>query len=289
MLKLGIIGDPLDHSLSPALHRFFMRALSVEGTYDPFPIQANDLGPRLALFQQEGFRGVNVTIPHKVTVMEWVDHLGEEARLVQAVNTLVFEEGGRIEGHNTDIAGFADSLPSAVKASLPDTPAIILGAGGACRAVLAALIQHQAAAITLAVRNPDKALETLNLGRKLVRHYEADTVLGLADLQDLKSMDGFRLIVNTTPIGLPHGGANETPVSPRLLRTLPEGAYVYDLVYGKKPTRLVKESTGAGFEAQDGLRMLVRQGAVSFGLWSGQGVPAEMAEAALDHLRETLA
>lgn len=288
MLKLGIIGDPLAHSLSPALHRFLLEALSIEGSYDAFPIQANDLGPRLSLFQQEGFRGVNVTIPHKVTVTEWVDHLSEEAKLVQAVNTLIFEAGGRIDGHNTDIAGFMDSLPATLKADLPHTPTIILGAGGACRAVLAGLVRRKAPVITLAVRNPDKALETLNLGRKLVRHYGTHTALGISDLQDLRNLESFGLVINATPIGLPHESPGETPVPERLLRTLPEKAYVYDLVYGRVPTRLVKESLAAGFEAQDGLRMLVRQGVVAFELWSGQTVSPTIAEDALAHLRETL-
>lgn len=292
MLKLGIIGDPIKHSLSPALHRFLMRLLSIEGSYEAFPTSANELGPQLARFQQEGYRGLNVTIPHKVTVMEWVDHLSEEARLVQAVNTLTFEAPGRsgrqIYGHNTDIAGFMDSLPPHVKADLSNRPVLILGTGGACRAVLTALIRRKTPVITLAARNPDTALETLNLGRKLVRHYDTPTGLGLADIQDLKSLENFRLVVNATPIGLSHSSANDTPLSERLLRTLPNNAYVFDLVYGKAPTRLVRESRGTGLEAQDGLKMLVTQGVIAFELWSGQTVRPEVSTAALQHLREAL-
>ncbi len=285
-LKLGLIGYPLEHSLSPVLHSFLMEQVGVLGEYRCYPTPPEQLDKALEQIKAEGLTGFNVTIPYKITILDWLDNTTEEVKLIRAVNTIAIGDG-QLLGHNTDIIGFLDSLPQTIKSTLPHRPALLIGAGGAARAIMAALIKCHVPVITLAVRNPEKAMETINLGRKLIRLYNVPSGLGIVDLDTLKNMNNYQLVINATPIGMPNTpeSAKESPLSIEQLQTLPEDAYVYDAVYGPEQTTLTHHCKELNISAQDGLSMLVRQAATALGLWSGREISETIIQATQDHLR----
>ncbi len=290
-LKLGIIGDPLEHSLSPILHSFLMEQVGILGEYKCYPTKPDKLDKTLEEIKNAGLTGLNVTIPYKISILDWLDNTTEEVKLIRAVNTIAIGDK-QLLGHNTDITGFLNSLPDEIKSTLPHRPALVLGAGGAARAIMAALIKCHVPVVTLAVRNPEKAAETINLGRKLIRLYNVPTGLGVTDLASLKNMNNYHIVINTTPIGMPSNkqsenkeSKKESPVSLSQLKTLPEEAYVYDAVYGPDNTTLTHHCEELKIPAQDGLSMLIHQGAAALELWSGQVISEEIISAAHEHLR----
>lgn len=259
MLKLGIIGHPLGHTLSPLLHCTLMNHLGLHGEYRAYDIPSAELKVRLAELRNAGLRGLNVTIPHKVAILELLDGLSDEALLIGAVNTVVMEESG-LFGYNTDVAGFLAGLPRPVTGER----ALVLGGGGAARAVIAGLLRQQVSSIMLAVRNPDKA----HLVRVCGMLTGIETAVTVMALEDLPSLAECGLVVNTTPVGMsPH--TDESPLNAAQIKTLPLHALVYDLIYRPRQTRLLAMAEAQGLSTQDGLEMLVHQGLEAFYLWTG--------------------
>ncbi len=273
MLKLGIIGQPLTHSLSPVLHATLMHLLKVDGEYRKYELKPQELDKAIASFARDGLRGLNVTIPHKVAVMPLMDALSPEAELAGAVNTIVFEQdGSRKKGHNTDIAGFIRSLPDRFTDRAAEENVLVLGAGGSARAVLTGLIQLGIASITFAVRDPQKAVPLLSHAEVIKQAYQANTKTATVSLFSLPSLESFTGLINTTPIGMwPEDG--QSPLTPIQLETLPAGALVYDLIYRPTETRLLQDAKALGLHPVNGLDMLLYQGVCSFELWHGQPVP----------------
>ncbi|MBX2861156.1 MAG: shikimate dehydrogenase [Vampirovibrio sp.] len=285
MMNVGIIGYPLTFTLSGTLHHFLMQAMCIEGDYRVYPTPAERLEEVIQQLQQKGLRGLNVTIPHKVNVLPLCNTLEASADLIQAVNTLIFPSDSHSSsgpvGENTDIHGFLAGIPEPVVTTLSNRPSLILGAGGAARAVIAGLIQHQVPALTLAVRNPEKAKETLVLAESIKEKLSAFTVLNVVPLSELGDISGYELVVNTTPIGQKEG---ETLLSPDQINALLENTLVYDLLYQRSTTPLMATAQQKGLQTVGGLPMLVHQGVRSFELWSGQTVPENIIKQCLDHL-----
>lgn len=291
-LKLGIIGYPLTHSLSPLLHAELMRGLGLAGEYAKYELPPEQLRPRLRELEQQGLRGLNVTIPHKVAVMQALDWLSPQAELAGAVNTIVFEaqadEGGfKRSGHNTDIEGFMRSLPPQVVAALPHSHLLILGAGGSARAVMTGLIEARTQAITFAVRNPAKALSITSDGQLIKKTLNSPTQLNLVALETVSNLSGFAGLINTTPVGM-YPQIEDGPIAPSLLDSLPETAWVYDLIYRPLETRLLKQAQAIGLTAVNGLDMLIYQGVCAFELWSGRQVPDTLVNAVRHSLQRQL-
>lgn len=267
-MTAGVIGDPVTHSLSPVMHNAAFRALGMDAGYELWPTLRADLPDRIAMIRAGEVLGANVTVPHKQAVIPLVDRLTEVARQVGAVNTIIAEQG-ELVGDNTDVAGFA----RAVTEKRPDWApqrAVVLGAGGAARAVLVALQQLNAGTILLTNRTDQRARD---LAVTL-----PDSGARIVSWDDLASaLDGADLLVNATSLGW-HPG--ETPIELAQLERLAPRALVADLTY--RETDLLRSAIASGREALDGLPMLVYQGAASFEGWTGRAAPLAIMRAAVE-------
>ena len=262
---LGIIGDPVSHSISPAMHNAALRALAIEATYGRWPTPAAQLPARVAALRSPGMVGANVTLPHKVAVAPLLDRCAAIATYFGAVNTIVREPDGSLTGYNTDAPAFRDSL-LALGLLLPESQAVVLGAGGAARAALWALREVGCPGITVINRTLDNA-------SRLVRPGEA--ALAAADPQAAAAISAATLLINTTSLGWQPGDA-----APTDLALLHPGLFVYDMVY--RPTPLLQAARSCGARAADGLDMLVRQAGLAFELWFRQPAPLEIMRAAAE-------
>lgn len=271
-MQLGILGYPLGHSLSPILHETLMAEMDIQGSYRLYEAEPAELEKAVQMLRTAGCQGYNVTIPHKVRIIPCLDSLSSEARILQAVNTVLTLSDGHLKGFNTDLAGFLQSLPGDRRERLPESHVLILGAGGGARAVLGGLIQHKTKAVHLAVRSHARAADTLQLAADFCREFGADTQTTCGLLDDLPSLEAFDLIVNTTPVGMSPNGDN-TPLSADLLATAPAHLAVYDLIYRPLETRLLREAGERGLATFNGLEMLIFQGVAAFEIWTGQTVP----------------
>jgi shikimate dehydrogenase len=286
-LKLGLIGHPLSHSLSPLLHTELLRLAGLEGFYEAYPTPPEAVAEAFTRFRREAYTGINVTIPHKLAALTLVSQIDPRARLVGAVNTVVFRPGGQTTGYNTDVSGFLRSLPESARTSLQERPTLILGAGGSARAVVAGLVESGIPELTLAVRQPDRAKDLMTLAKTVAAGIP--TMLPVRTLRwepesaPLLDLSKFRLVVNTSPVGM-HPNATQTPLSPAALATLPADACVMDLVYRPDPTLLVANAQAAGLSARSGLDMLLYQGVEAFSLWTG----VTFSEEALAPVRQLL-
>jgi shikimate dehydrogenase len=257
--RLGIIGDPVAHSISPAMQQPALDALGVAAVYERWHTTADELPVRIASLRGDDMLGANVTVPHKQAVMVLVDEITPLARAAGAVNTIT-NQGGRLTGDNTDVYGFATSLLE----TCPDAgtrSAVLLGAGGAARAVVLALREAGVRQITLVNRNLARA-ERLrdDLGVPLTVATSADDALADAGI-----------LINATSLGWHHG---ETPIAPSLLDLLPGSALVADLTY--RDTDLLEAAGERGLTTLDGLGMLVHQGARAFERFTGQPAPLDV-------------
>ncbi len=261
---LGLLGWPVAHSHSPALHNAAAAALGLNIVYVPLPVAPEQLGDAVCGVAALGFRGVHVTIPHKQTVMALLDHIDDAALAIGAVNTIVIDHAGEqpvTSGYNTDWSGFSADL-TANNIPFAGRDCIVLGAGGSARAVVYALAQAQTN-VHLFARRPQQARDLIADLRpwcgaaELVAH-------ALDELGDI--LFSSPLIVNTTPLGMtPYGEYSPWPE----LVPLPSGCIVYDLVYNPRETRLMQQANHVGCRAVNGLGMLLRQGAQAFALWTG--------------------
>lgn len=277
LTHVGIIGYPVGHSLSPKMHTAAFEALGLKWDYSLVPVAPDEIEATLQRIQQAGWRGVNVTVPHKQTVIPYVDYLTKAAASIGAVNTLVYDEGqlGWI-GYNTDWIGFLEALKEA-GFDPTNCRAVLLGAGGAARAVLYALLD-QGATVTIANRNHAKA-EALALEFSTVFE-RAIAVCALNDTEGLQqALEQSTLLVNSTSVGMSPYITGD-PLPPNL--TIPPHLTVYDLVYNPRETQLLKRARAAGATAIDGLGMLIHQGAEAFRLWTGQDAPIEVMRQAIE-------
>jgi shikimate dehydrogenase len=254
----GIIGWPVEHSLSPARHNAVAGALGLDFAYVPLPVAPGEVGTAVAGLAALGFLGANVTVPHKEAVLPYLDRLDAAAQAVGAVNTIVVKDG--LTGYNTDWIGFMEDV-AALGITVAGRDCLVLGAGGSARAVVYAL--HQAGGrVRLLARRLEQAQAL------------AAALPGAASCHDLAVLEtGARvwqqepvLIVNTTPLGMaPHVDRSPWPET----RPLPDSAFVYDLVYNPAETKLIRQARAGGGRAANGLGTLVRQGAHAFRLWTG--------------------
>jgi shikimate dehydrogenase len=272
---LGLVGFPLVHSLSPKLHEAALSATGLEGNYCLYPVPPGDpqaLADLIGCLRTRELQGLNVTIPYKQVVIPYLDELTLSARAIGAVNTM-YLENGRLIGHNTDAPGFQADLAKFLGGKFSGKEALVLGAGGAARAVVYSLLAD-GWIVNLAVRPADigQAGELISaFTRQPGYGFIRSTLLEAGELSQLKG--GLELIVNTTPVGM----YPETECSPWPADLpFPQAAVVYDLVYNPRQTRLVSEARQAGLRATSGLGMLVEQAALSFTCWTGLDVPREV-------------
>ncbi|AFY87802.1 shikimate dehydrogenase [Chroococcidiopsis thermalis] len=282
---LGVIGHPVEHSLSPAMHNAAIAHLGLDYVYLPLPVKPEDLAAALQGFAAIGLVGFNATIPHKQAILPFLSEVSPVAQAVGAVNTVWRTDEGWA-GTNTDVEGFLAPLleKSKVKSQKskidsPDSPqiAVILGNGGAARAVVAGCSQLGCAEICVVGRNEVKLQEfyTSWSNSQVQANLQVYTWDKLPDL--IARAD---LLVNTTPIGMyPH--VDRSPLSLSEMAVLKQGAIAYDLIYTPRPTLFLQQAQQQGARTIDGLEMLVQQGAAALKIWLQQPVPVEIMRQAL--------
>jgi shikimate dehydrogenase len=262
MIRLGLIGFPLGHSLSPVIQTAALQSSGLEGDYSLFPIHPDDkqgLRDLLAQVRTGEIQGLNVTIPHKQNVIEFLDELTPTAASIGAVNT-IYKQHHKLIGDNTDAPGFLSDLKGFLSAETQgreDCRALVLGAGGSARAVIYALL-HDEWEVTIAARRMEQVQQLMNT---FANHPLQITDFAFSNI-DISSIS---LIVNTTPVGMtPH--VEQSPW-PRDL-PFPAGAAIYDLVYNPPETKLVLTARKQGLPATTGLGMLIEQAALAFEHWT---------------------
>lgn len=275
----GVFGDPIHHSRSPVMHNRAFQATGVNGAYAAFHVKPHQLKQAVEGIRALGFGGVNITIPHKVEVMQYLDEIDADAKVLGAVNTIVNRDG-KLIGHNTDGIGYVRSLKEETGLDLRGKRILILGAGGAARGVAYALSKEMPAEIRIANRTKDKAVELADsLG-----HLASARGIGLDELNRLS--DDFDLLINTTSIGM-HPNSDELPVDEAWLKNrVGLGITVSDLIYNPMQTKLLQIAQSQGATVHGGLGMFVYQGAYAFEYWTGKSAPAvAMREAVEQSLR----
>lgn len=271
----GILGYPLDHTLSPAMHNAAFAALGLDWVYVPWPVAPDRLGEAVrGLRALENFAGANVTVPHKEAILPYLDGLTAEACAVEAVNTIV-READRLTGHTTDGAGLLAALAEALAFQPRGARIVIVGAGGAARSAAFALAAAGARRVAILNRSVDRARAlAADVGRAAagvevvaypLQEYSADQILGSAEL-----------ILNATSVGLHPGDPCPVNLGPCRPPTV-----AYDVVYNPPETAFLREARGRGMRAVNGSGMLLHQGAAAFSLWTGRPAPLDAMRRAL--------
>jgi shikimate dehydrogenase len=273
---VGLMGWPVEHSLSPAMHNAAFEALGLNWRYVPLPVEPGRIERAVRGLAALGFRGANVTVPHKQAVVAALSTIGPSARALGAANTLVIGRGAThaptIAGFNTDTKGFVGALRQGGFEPEDGGNAVVVGAGGAARAVVFGLLWSGSGEITVLNRAPERA-QTLvtDLGRR-PRDAARLHALPLTVKTLFESTRAADLLVNATTVGMwPHVDGCVWPGGV----PIPSHLTVFDLVYNPLETRLLRQARRSGARAIDGLGMLVRQGALAFGLWTNQGLELE--------------
>lgn len=254
----GVIGNPIAHSKSPVLHGHWLKTYDISGHYVPLEVEADALGDVLKAMPKMGFVGCNVTIPHKERVMQFVDQITDRATLIGAVNTLIFLNDGSILGDNTDGYGFIENLrQGAPEWDASAGPAVVLGAGGAARAVVASLLDAGAPEILLTNRTrvrADKLREDFGARVKVVEWVQAGNIL-----------EEGATLVNTTSLGMTGKAELRVPMDGLRKETV-----VTDLVYSPLTTSFLRTANEVGCVTVDGLGMLLHQAVPGFERWFGR-------------------
>lgn len=280
---LGVIGHPVSHSLSPVMHNAAIAHLGLDYVYLPLPVKPENLQAAIQGFEAIGLTGFNITIPHKQAILPFLSSISPIAEAVGAVNTVWRTDAGWA-GTNTDVEGFLAPLHTHNRNW--SQIAVILGNGGAARAVVAGCAELGCAEIYIVGRNIQTVEEFCNswgnsaLADKLAGKLHACTRDKLPDL-----IAGADLLVNTTPVGMyPH--VEQSPLSLDEISLLAKGAIAYDLIYTPRPTQFLQQAQQQKAIAIDGLEMLVQQGAAALKIWLQQPAPVDiMRQALLQHLK----
>ena len=276
-LLLGVMGDPIAQSRSPIMHSAALRSMGISGAYVPLHVTPDKLGEAVGAIRTLGFRGVNVTIPHKVAVMDYLDILDESAKDIGAVNTIV-NSNGFLTGYNTDGIGYVRSLKAEAISDLTGARILVIGAGGAARGIIAALFREAPTSIRVANRTADKALELATEWS----HKGNITGMSLDEVPGV--LNDIDVLINTTSVGM-FPKMDETPVDASLFH---KGMVVSDLIYNPLRTKLLLESLERGCRIHGGLGMFVYQGAYALEYWTGIPAPIEvMRQTILDCLGDT--
>ncbi|VVB51142.1 Shikimate dehydrogenase (NADP(+)) [uncultured archaeon] len=284
-LHFAVIGYPVEHSLSPAMHNAVFKKLKEDAVYEKVEVAPENLERFIQQIRGGRFSGVNVTIPHKISVMEYLDEISPEARLIGAVNTIK-QDKGRLLGYNTDGIGCVEAF-NAAGFNPKGKKIVVVGAGGAARAVLFQLLLsgaekivlvnrtlHKAQAITEEIEEKRKSLNAT--GTVEATEYRPDSLKAA-----IKNADA---LVNTTPVGM-HPRISETPFPAEYFK---KGLTVMDVVYNPLKTRFLREAESAGCSTIDGIGMFVMQGAASQKIWLSRSPPVNvMRDAVMAALSKT--
>jgi len=275
MLRFGIIGFPLEHTLSPVMQTAALQQLNRLGEFKAYEVKEEDLKKVFEELKQKGGTGLSVTIPHKTKIISFIDKLSTKAKLANAVNTVKIEKDGTISGDNTDIVGFWDALDEDFKKKLKNHNVSVLGCGGACRAVCLALLENNVKNLKVYGRNKEKleAYKVFLLNTKEKLKSKTNIEIDLLDKVDFSQS---ALLVNTTPVGM-HPNVDNSPLPIENLQALPKDALVYDIIYNPSETKLLKDAKSLNLKILNGIEMLARQGQAALSIWLDEEVSALVA------------
>ncbi|OLO38850.1 shikimate dehydrogenase [Alkalihalophilus pseudofirmus] len=255
----GLIGHPVGHSMSPSMHNNAFHLLHQNHHYHAFDVSEADLQAAIAGFRAIGISGFNITIPHKVEVMKYLDEVDEEAKLIGAVNTVV-NDNGRLFGYNTDGEGYLQSLLKVTGDQLKQMRVLLIGAGGAARAVLTVLSRYGVEELHIANRTKEKAA---SLASECNQSSKDAFVWSIEEAE--QKLHQFDLIINTTSVGM-SPNVDQLPIA---LNNIKQDAVVSDLIYNPLKTKLLQEAEAKGATVLNGVGMFVEQGALAFEKWTG--------------------
>ena len=264
----AVIGDPIDHSLSPNIHNAAFRHLGWDHTYIAYKIPAGELSAGIGALKEIKIAGFNVTIPHKIEMMKFLDEMDTTCKVIGAVNT-VLNEDGKLKGYNTDMIGFLDPIKKR-NLIIKDSQVMLLGAGGAARAIITAMVKEKARKITIVNRTLENANKLSEFAKKIGGNVD---VVSLQEANELISDHKF--IINSTSIGM----NNES--SPISTENVNENSVIYDIVYQPMNTDLIKKSKEMGATIIYGYEMLLSQAACSFEIWHKTEAPYDVMKKAL--------
>ncbi len=281
MFKLGIIGYPLGHSISAAIHDAAMKSIDVEGVYDVLETPPEDLISRIKFLKTQNYTGFNVTIPLKVPVSLFLDEIDDYANIAGCVNTVKINADKTLFGYNTDIYGFKMAIP--LEYNLKNKNASILGTGGAARAAAVGLAELGVSEIDMYTRNIINSSQTLNY----LRAQFPDIKFNAYQIQNIRDLSHTAIIVNSTPIGMRGYMMNESPLEESDIKKLNPETIVYDIVYNPTKTKLISMAQKHGLRTIGGLDMLIMQAQRAQIIWTGRTPDANLMKiAALEALSD---
>ncbi len=261
---VGIIGHPIKHSFSPQMHNMCFQEQGLNYIYLPFDVPTSNLKDALKSMNVLGIRGLNVTLPHKEKIIQFMDHVSEEASTVGAVNTIV-NEGNQLFGYNTDINGIVESL-TPYKDEIAKSTVTVIGAGGAARSVLYALIRHFKVDKINIINRTEERTEAIKDYFIDKMRFENIKTFELMAKENLPQFQESKLIINTTSIGMAPN-IEDTPTE--IKESFNSSQIVFDLIYNPIKTKFIEIAESQGATVINGLKMFVVQGAKSFELWTG--------------------
>ncbi|MGF2617167.1 shikimate dehydrogenase [Rossellomorea vietnamensis] len=254
----GVIGNPIAHSMSPLMHNDAFRENGVDGHYQPFLVQSDELEEAVRGLKVLGVKGFNVTIPHKQAIIPLLDEVDPLAKAIGAVNTVVRREG-RFIGYNTDGPGFLRSLKESCPFSLESKKVLLIGAGGAARAIFYSLAAS-------GMQNIDICNRTTGRGEDIIKECPFEcSASSLSLYQAEQTLENYDIIVQTTSVGM-YPEVNAMPVK---VEKIKKGAFVSDIIYNPLRTKLIRRFRELGGQGDNGIGMFVHQGALAFELWTG--------------------
>lgn len=257
----AVIGDPIDHSLSPNIHNAAFKALELDCTYIAYRIQKGELAEGLEGLKKIQIAGFNVTIPHKVEIMKYLDSVDENCSLIGASNTVTYRDG-KLKGYNTDMDGFLEPIKRR-NISINGSNVLLLGAGGAARAIVTGLGKEKVSSITIANRTKEKATSLSQFAQKL------GITTSSISLDEIKNSNDYKFIINATSIGLKN---EPTPIPIDIIN---KDSIVYDIVYVPMKTDLIKKSKEKEATVIYGYEMLLGQAVLAFEIWHETKAPYE--------------
>ncbi len=266
MYKFGLIGYPLSHSMSKVIQEAAFKSIGVEGTYEIMETEQEDIISRLKYLRANGFQGFNVTIPLKVPITLFLAGVDNVANIAGSANTIKIMPDSQMFGYNTDVYGFVEAIPEETRQEIADSNVAILGNGGAARAVAVGISILKAKKIDFYARNIINAAQMAEVLRENFPNVE----MNCKQIEGLKDLSQYKMLINTTPIGMRGKAMGLSPVDEKIVKTMNKDSIVYDIVYNPLKTELIKYAKKHGIKTIQGLDMLIYQGAKAFEIWTGK-------------------
>ena len=266
MYKLGLIGYPLSHSMSKVIQEAALKSIGAEGSYELLETQQEDLVSRIKYLKSNGFQGFNVTIPLKVPITLFLSGVDNVANVAGSANTIKITDDLSLFGYNTDVYGFVEAMDKDFRAQIAGSNAAVLGNGGAARAVGVGLSILKAKRIDFYARNIINASEMA----QVLRRNFPDVEIRCFQIESLKDLSDYKILVNTTPIGMKSKAAGISPIDENIVKTMNKTGVIYDIVYNPLRTELIRLAKKHGIKTIQGLDMLIYQGAKAFEIWTGK-------------------